>query len=145
MIDKIKKVLIRLENRKKKKEMQKKLDSILKSDKSNLEMANETQILFKSDCGTFQELNTDEIIASPLGDYILSPQWDRERSGCWQEKTCESGKKAECSGCPKMEMMEGYRTLTKDHLEFANQAIEVFNWNSDSYRWKSSKTETEKE
>lgn len=111
----------------KKKEMQDKLDSILILGKTKLEMTNEIQKLFKSDCGTFQELNLDPM-EELLADYILSPQWDRERTGCWYEENCDSGKKRECRNCPKMDekMMEGYAALAKDHLEFANQALDIF-------------------
>ena len=117
----------------KKKEMQKSLDSILTSGKSKLEMTNEIQKLSNSDFGTFATVNLD-LMEELLSDYMLSNQWDRERTGCWYDESCERGSKRECCDCPKMEkkMKEGYKALAKDNLGFANQAIEVYDSEKDN-------------
>jgi len=58
-----------------KEEMQKKLDDIVRSEKSFLEKAYELRVLFRSDMEVFCTLNTDEITTSPLGKFICD-EWD---------------------------------------------------------------------
>jgi hypothetical protein len=59
-------------------EMQKKLDDIVRSDRSFLEKANELRVLYLSDGELFNSLNTDEITTSPLANYIIY-EWEREK------------------------------------------------------------------
>ena len=65
-------------SRAKKREMQKKLDNIHLSDRSLLEKANEIRILYYENPQVFEILNTDRVIESPLGEYMLSNQWDKD-------------------------------------------------------------------
>lgn len=62
----------------KKRELQRELDSILRSGKSKLEMTNEIQKLYLNDRNTFETLNVD-LMQELLSDYILSDQWEKEK------------------------------------------------------------------
>lgn len=60
-----------------KKALQRKLDSIVQSDRSFLEKANELSELYhSSDSELFFSLNTDEITSSPLANFIIY-EWER--------------------------------------------------------------------
>lgn len=58
--------------------MQKRLDDIVRSEKSFLEKANDLRSLYFVDRELFNSLNTDEITTSPLANYIIY-EWEKDK------------------------------------------------------------------